>query len=58
MRVRDVPQKSMRRFSKRQLLLAGERVAISHEWKIDNIQNVLAQARKLSYEVWSASSCE
>lgn len=54
MRLQDVPSKAMRRFSKKQLLLGEEIVAISHEWNIGNIQNVLAKAKELGYEVTPA----
>lgn len=51
MRRQDVPPEAMGRFSKKQLLLGQEIVAISHEWNIGNIQNVLAKAKELGYEV-------
>lgn len=50
MRLADVPQEYSHRFDE-QVPLADGIVAISREWNIGNIQNVLAKARELGYEV-------
>jgi hypothetical protein len=51
-RLRDIPEASLKRFSRKDPIQLGEDVVlVSREWNVHNIQNVLVRAEELGYSV-------